>query len=146
MQDSHSISLRESWLHQSHKNYLTPYNVDTLVSCLHQIRDQQLSLYNPKQQRNCSYVDTYINATLTLSDRPTTVPHHKKERISHHHYWSKLEPLSKTHLHHTPTKIINKDLLSLAATPVTIQPIKKQSIPASSKLSDDQHSRYSSVV
>lgn len=127
--------LSSSYQSSSHKHYLTPYNVETLVSCLHQIRDQQTT-YNSRQQKNCSFVDSYINTTLptvaSMTDhRPIISYHHKRDPpIVHHQYWSKLEPLNKTQVQSTPT-IVNKEIPSaISNSAVIIQPIRTHLVPA----------------
>lgn len=67
-------AFKESYLsYQAHKRFLTPYNVDTLVTSLHQIREQAFS--SPKDRRlrsqDCGFVDSYLQSTLpTVTHKP----------------------------------------------------------------------------
>lgn len=64
MQDplKNNKAFKESYLsYQAHKKYLTPYNVDSLVYSLHQIKEQAAA---STDRQECGFVDTYIQSTL----------------------------------------------------------------------------------
>lgn len=70
-------AFKEAYLsYHAHKRYLTPLNVDRLVSSLHQIKLQQ-----DTHQESSLFVDSYLQQTLpTLNDVPlisnTLIPSH----------------------------------------------------------------------
>ena len=72
-------AFKESYLScQAHKKYLTPYNVETLMTSLQQLREQTVSTSKsssstskkPRSQE-CSFVDSYLQSALpTVSHKP----------------------------------------------------------------------------
>lgn len=85
-------AFKESYLScQAHKKYLTPYNVETLMTSLQQLREQTVSKSSsstskkPRSQE-CSFVDSYLQSALpTVSNKPLITenkPWSKGGRIS----------------------------------------------------------------
>uniref|UniRef100_A0A1X7VMI8 Uncharacterized protein n=1 Tax=Amphimedon queenslandica TaxID=400682 RepID=A0A1X7VMI8_AMPQE len=87
-------AFKESYLScQAHKKYLTPYNVETLMTSLQQLREQTVSTSKsssstskkPRSQE-CSFVDSYLQSALpTVSHKPLITenkPWSKGGRIS----------------------------------------------------------------
>lgn len=68
-------AFKESYLScQAHKKYLTPYNVETLMSSLQHLREQTVKVSSSSKKlrpAECSFVDSYLQSALpTVSHKP----------------------------------------------------------------------------